>query len=48
MEHGPRIPSVEETPEQQTAVLPVDTLKQLCLEQFNEYEIQEFRLQGGT
>jgi hypothetical protein len=45
----PRIPTVEETPpEQQTALLPVDTLKQLCLEKFYQYKIQEFRLQGGT
>jgi hypothetical protein len=35
-------------PEQRTALLPVDTLKQLCLEQFNQYTFKEFRLEGGT
>jgi hypothetical protein len=29
-------------------LLPVDTLKKLCLEEFGEYKIQEFRLHGGT
>jgi hypothetical protein len=43
----PLNPIVEETPaEQRTALLPVEELKQLSLQQFNEYQIQEFRLQG--
>jgi hypothetical protein len=43
----PRIPTVEETLiEKQTALLPVDPLKKLCLKQFNEYKIKEFRLKG--
>jgi hypothetical protein len=44
-----RIPTVEEAPaEQRPALLPVEKLKVLCLEKFNEYKIQEFRLQGET
>jgi hypothetical protein len=42
----PRIPTLGETPfEQQTALLPGEKLKQLCLEQFKQYKIQEFRAQ---
>jgi hypothetical protein len=46
----PRIPTLEETPtrEQQTALLPVETLKQLCLDERVEYSFTEFRLQGAT
>jgi hypothetical protein len=40
----PRLPTMEETP----VLLPVDKLKKLSLEKFYEYQIQEFRLQGGT
>jgi hypothetical protein len=37
--------TIEETPpENRPALLPVEKLKKLCLEQFNEYKIQEFRL----
>jgi hypothetical protein len=35
-------------PEQRTALLHVEKLKELCLDQFGEYKIQEFRLKGGT
>jgi hypothetical protein len=35
-------------PEQQTALLPVEELKQLCLDKHVDYTFQEFRLQGAT
>jgi hypothetical protein len=35
-------------PEQQTALLPVEKLKQLCLDQRVDYTFKEFRLQGET
>jgi hypothetical protein len=35
-------------PEQQTALLPVEKLKQLCLDESFEYTVKEFRWQGGT
>jgi hypothetical protein len=42
-------PTLEETPaEHQTVLLPVEKLKQLSLEQFNEYMFKEFRLKGET
>jgi hypothetical protein len=46
----PRIPTIEETPvkPRMATLLPVEKLKQLCLEQFKKYTFTEFRLQGGT
>jgi hypothetical protein len=35
-------------PEQRTALLLVVEMNNLCIDQFNEYTINEFRLQGGT
>jgi hypothetical protein len=46
----PRFPTVEETTpaEHQTALLPAEKLKQLCLDEHVEYTFTEFRLKGGA
>jgi hypothetical protein len=44
-----RIHTLEETPPgQQTALLPVDELEQLCLDEHVEYTFKEFRWKGRT